>query len=96
MSKIENIVGSLEEKSKVVLNRQQNLEQKNQDLKKKLQLFQKMSDNQEQEITAWKDKHETLKVANALHGSDMNKKETKLKINTLIREIDHCISQLSE
>jgi hypothetical protein len=29
-------------------------------------------------------------------GSDDNKRETKLKINALIRDIDHCISQLSE
>ena len=28
-------------------------------------------------------------------GSDDNKRETKLKINALIREIDHCIGQLS-
>lgn len=39
---------------------------------------------------------ETLKNANALLGSEEYKKETKLKINSLIRDIDHCISQLSQ
>jgi hypothetical protein len=35
-------------------------------------------------------------MAKTILGSDENKRETKLKINTLIREIDHCIAQLSE
>lgn len=39
---------------------------------------------------------QTLKAANALLGSNEYKKETKLKINGLIREIDQCIVQLSE
>lgn len=34
-------------------------------------------------------------MANTILGSDNDKRETKLRINTLIREIDHCISQLS-
>ena len=52
--------------------------------------------NQKDEIASWQEKFETLKYANSLLGSDENKRETKLKINALIREIDHCIAQLSE
>ncbi len=37
----------------------------------------------------------TLKLTHTLSGSEDYKKETKQKINSLIKEIDHCISQLS-
>ena len=47
-------------------------------------------------ISSWEEKYESLKFANSILGSDESKREAKLKINTLIREIDHCISQLSE
>ena len=43
-----------------------------------------------------KKKYNALKSASSFLGSDENKKETKLKINSLIREIDYCIAQLSE
>jgi hypothetical protein len=47
-------------------------------------------------MSSWVEKYESLKIANSLLGSDENNKETKLKINALIRDIDHCIAQLSE
>tara|TARA_B100000963_G_C22386467_1_gene562515 strand:+ start:155 stop:448 length:294 start_codon:yes stop_codon:yes gene_type:complete len=37
-----------------------------------------------------------LKIAKTIEGSDNSTKETKLKINALIREIDKCIIQLNE
>lgn len=40
--------------------------------------------------------NERLKNANAILGSKDYKRETKLKINRLIREVDSCIIQLSE
>lgn len=40
--------------------------------------------------------NEQLKTANAILGSKDYKRETKLKINRLIREVDSCIVQLSE
>ena len=51
---------------------------------------------QSEEITALKQQNESLRMANSLLGSDENKRETKLKINSLIREIDYCIAQLSD
>ena len=41
-------------------------------------------------------KHELLKIAKTIDGSNKSTRETKLKINALIREIDKCIVQLSE
>jgi len=37
-----------------------------------------------------------LKIANNLLGSNEGKTQTKAKINSLIKEVDHCIQQLSE
>jgi hypothetical protein len=51
---------------------------------------------QQEELGSWAEKYNTLKIANSMLGSDENKRETKLKINALIRDIDHCIGQLSE
>ncbi|MGB3774351.1 MAG: hypothetical protein WA951_03770 [Leeuwenhoekiella sp.] len=41
-------------------------------------------------------KYSALKAANAMLGSKTFKKETKLKINTLIREIDMCIAHIAD
>jgi hypothetical protein len=35
-------------------------------------------------------------LANSMLGSDQYKRDTKLKINALVREIDQCITHLSE
>ena len=37
-----------------------------------------------------------LKVAKTIEGSNNSTRDTKLKINALIREIDKCIVQLNE
>lgn len=50
----------------------------------------------EQQIAHLSTENEQLKTANAILGSKDYKRETKLKINRLIREVDSCIVQLSE
>jgi hypothetical protein len=40
--------------------------------------------------------YQLLKVAKTIEGSNESTRETKLKINALIRDIDKCIVQLSE
>ena len=52
--------------------------------------------NQEQEIAQKEEQFTTLKLTNSMLGSEDYKRETKLKINALIKEIDHCITQLSK
>ncbi|MEN8834720.1 MAG: hypothetical protein ABF311_03865 [Polaribacter sp.] len=39
---------------------------------------------------------ESLKIAKTIDGSGTNTKNTKLKINSLIKEIDKCLVQLQE
>ena len=52
--------------------------------------------NQNLTIDTLKKDFESLKMANSLLGSEENKRDTKLKINSLIREIDYCIAQLAD
>lgn len=96
MSNIEVIVDALENKISKVLHSQRVLKQSNLKLTEELQLSKRTIQDQELAIVAWQEKYESLKMANSILGSDNDKRETKLKINALIRDIDHCIGQLSE
>ena len=96
MSKIEDVVDSLENKISKVLHKLEVLKQTNAKISEELAIQQHKNIQQQEELSSWVEKHEDLKMANSLLGSDENNRETKLKINTLIRDIDHCIAQLSE
>ena len=96
MGNIESVVDSLENRISKVLHKLEVLKQNNAKLKEDFELTQKKMIQQEVTINSWEEKYESLKFANSILGSDESKRETKLKINTLIREIDYCISQLSE
>ena len=96
MSSTLKIVDSLENRVSKMLHRLEVLEQKNQLLRQELANSKEQSQRLHEEISQWEEKFNTVKIANSMLGSDNNKKEAKLKINTLIREIDHCIAQLAE
>jgi len=96
MGNIEAIVDSLENRISNVLRRLEVLKQTNAELSEELKVSQQKVSQQEERINSWEEKYETLKFTNSILGSNESKRETKLKINTLIREIDYCISQLSE
>jgi chromosome segregation ATPase len=96
MSVIAEIIDTIENKIEKLFFKISNLENNNQSLKIELSKSAQIIQNQSQEIEALKKQYETLKVASALLGSEENKRDTKLKINSLIREIDYCIAQLSD
>jgi len=96
MSVIAEIIDTLENKIGKLFVKINTLEKNNQDLNMKLSDAVKTIENQSLEIEALKSQYETLKIANGLLGSEENKRDTKLKINSLIREIDYCIAQLSD
>jgi hypothetical protein len=50
----------------------------------------------EQLLATQKKEYDLLKIAKTIDGSSSNTRDTKLKINALIREIDKCIIQLEE
>jgi len=96
MSVIAEIIDTLENKVEKLILKLKKLEKNNQDLTIELNKAAQVIQTQSQEIEALKAQYETLKIANSLLGSEENKRDTKLKINSLIREIDHCIAQLSD
>ena len=96
MSKLTEIVDNLESKVGNLLQRQEKLESKNLSLQEELTKLRLENKELEESLETSEKKVQTLKAANALLGSNDFKKETKLKINSLIREIDQCIVQLSE
>ena len=72
------------------------LEKNNTILNKELNDSAQTIKNQSIEIDLLKSQYNSIKMANSLLGSEENKRDTKLKINSLIREIDYCIAQLSD
>ena len=96
MSKIELIVNSLEQKVQRVLHELTELKKDNTFLKDELLKATALNVKHLETLQQKEDDFSTLKFANSILGSDKSKRETKLKINTLIKEIDDCISKLSD
>lgn len=96
MNKVLEMVDLLENKLTRLILRQEQLQENNRLLKQNEQMLMDKVSKQDDFIKGLEEKHESLKVANAIVGSKEDKHLTKIKINTLIREIDKCIVQLSE
>ena len=96
MNGLTEIIDSLEIKFSKLSQKLESLEKTNQELRNELLKSSSIITQQSEEIITLKNQCDTLKTANSLLGSDENKRETKLKINSLIREIDYCIAQLSD
>ena len=96
MSELIKIVDSLENKISKLLHKLEVLNNANIELEKELRTIKSSQENASKTDSEWEEKYNSLKLANSMLGSNTNKTEAKLKINTLIRELDHCIAQLSE
>lgn len=96
MSEIAEIIDTLETRIEKLFNKIDSLENQNQNTSIELVKAAAVIQKQGQEIELLKTQYESLKIANSLLGSDENKRDTKLKINSLIREIDYCIAQLAD
>jgi chromosome segregation ATPase len=96
MSEIAEIIGSLEGRIGKLFTKIEGLEQDAASAKGELDSSATIIKKQADEIAQLKSECESLRMANSLLGGEENKRDTKLKINSLIREIDHCIAQLSD
>lgn len=96
MSELVEIVDSLENKISKLLHKMELLNQANNKLEKELATVSGERDAIRNSLQDWEEKYNSLKLANSMLGSDTNKTEAKLKINSLIRELDYCIVQLAE
>lgn len=70
------------------------LKKENIQFAEQLQSKEEMLMRQQNELKEWKEKYNSLKIANTFLGSN-DKSLTKLKINNLIKELDKCILGLS-
>ncbi len=96
MSNIHNLVVGLERKILLLKQQMELLSEENQRLSQEKEVALSQNIYLEKELQNWQQKYEAAKLTNTILGSDDNKTDTKIKINTLIREIDICIKQLSE
>lgn len=96
MGELIEIVDSLENKISKLLHRLEVLNQANAKLKMELNNVSESHEKTKIALAEWEEKYESLKLASSMLGSNTNKTEAKLKINTLIRELDSCIAQLAE
>jgi chromosome segregation ATPase len=96
MSEFVEIIKILENNIDKLFSRLDTLEKNNTILNRELNDSTQTIKNQSIEIENLKAQYNSIKMANSLLGSEENKRDTKLKINSLIRDIDHCIAQLSD
>lgn len=96
MGDLTEIVDNLEGRVEQLLQRQVVLKQHLESLQQELTAVTAERNRLGEELERSERRNQSLKAANAMLGSKEYKKETKLRINSLIREIDQCIVQLSE
>lgn len=96
MGGITEIVDSLEGKLYKLAHKLESLQRANGKMEDEITQSASLISRQQEEIAMLKQQNDTLRMANSLLGSDDNKRDTKLRINSLIREIDYCIAQLSD
>lgn len=96
MNNLTQVVNIVEDKLKTLLNNYHFLKEENEFLYQKIATLENEVAEEKQFCKALEKKYQTLKIAKTIEGSKENSRETKFKINALIREIDTCIAQLSE
>lgn len=96
MSNITEVVNLVEHKLNTLLENYSFLKEENELLYNKVAVLENQITEEKQLFNEIEKKYQTLKIAKTIEGSKEDRRETKLKINALIREVDLCISQLSE
>ncbi|MBA5792504.1 MULTISPECIES: hypothetical protein [unclassified Flavobacterium] len=96
MEKLSEITISIEAKLAKLIQHLEKVVEENNQLKNDLEQHKLQYSNLQNQHQELQKQVSDLKIVNSLLGSEDYKKETKLKINSLVREIDHCISQLAK
>ena len=96
MNNLTEVVNSLETRIDTLLSRYKALQERLDILEGTIVQLDAENGALKEDIAQKQQEFNTIKTANALLGSNDYKRETKLKINALIREIDDCVVALSE
>ena len=92
---LNNLISNIEKKLSNLLSSYENLKDKNLKLEdENNKLISKIEDNS-QIINSLDDKIKIMSISKSVDVSKNDIKQTKLKINEYIREIDKCIAQLN-
>ena len=92
---LNNLISNIEKKLSNLLSSYENLKDKNLKLvDENNKLISKIEDNS-QIINSLNDKIKIMSISTSVDVSKNDIKQTKLKINEYIREIDKCIAQLN-
>ena len=92
---LNNLISNIEKKLSNLLSSYENLKDKNLKLEdENSKLISKIEDNS-QIINSLNDKIKIMSISKSVDVSKNDIKQTKLKINEYIREIDKCIAQLN-
>ncbi|MBT4868945.1 MAG: hypothetical protein HOH06_06475 [Polaribacter sp.] len=96
MSNTTEAIHLLEDKLQILLSNYEFLKNENEILLQSTTKLQHQLLKRDQLLVEQKEQYDLLKIAKTIDGSSTNTRDTKLKINTLIREIDKCIIELQE
>lgn len=96
MNDITKVVDLVDAKLKALLDKYQFLVKENDILFSKIALLEQELAKEKYSREELEEKYNALRIAKTIEGSKEDKRETKLKINALIREIDSCIGMLNE
>ncbi|OSY87720.1 hypothetical protein WH52_09830 [Tenacibaculum holothuriorum] len=95
MSKTLEAIHLLEDRLQKLLVNYEFLKEENEVLLNSNAKLQYLLQEKQSELEAKEEEYKLLKIAKTIEGSNENTRETKLKINALIREIDKCITLLN-
>ena len=96
MSNTLEAIHLLEDKLQSLLSNYEFLKKENEILLQNTTKLQQQLLEKEQLFLEQEEDYKLLKIAKTIEGSSNDTRDTKLKINALIREIDKCIIQLNE
>jgi len=96
VKKIQDLLFDLEKKVESSLAELSKLKNEKNDLLDKNQILVNEKNELNAEFRLLDERFKALKIANTISGSENNINETRSEIDSLIREIDICISQLSD
>lgn len=89
-------VDLLESKLTTLVERYTFLKEENDILISNINKLQNLVSQFEEKFLEEQEKYRLLRIAKTIEGSTIDSRETKNKINTLIREIDKCIVKLNQ
>ncbi|PQJ19708.1 hypothetical protein [Tenacibaculum sp. SG-28] len=95
MNNTKEAIELLEVKLKELLSKYEFLQEENKILFQDNSRLLHLVAEKEQQLVIKEQEYKLLKIAKTINGSSENTKDTKLKINALIREIDNCVKLLS-